>query len=69
MLHSQQNVELRAERAWNQTVYLPKAKGAGVSQLEKKTDIFVTILSSKRSKALRGEKCVNRQNSKSGDEY
>ncbi len=31
MLHSQQNVEVRAERAWNQTVYLPKEKGAGVS--------------------------------------
>ena len=43
-MHSQQNVELRAERAWNQTVYRPKAKVAGVSQLEKKTDIFVTIL-------------------------
>jgi hypothetical protein len=28
----------------SQTVYRPKAKVAGVSQLEKKTDIFVTIL-------------------------
>ena len=68
-MHSQQSVEVRAERAWKPDCLQPKAKVAGVSQLEKKTDIFVTILSSKRSKALRGEKCVNRQNSKSVNEY
>jgi hypothetical protein len=44
MLHSQHNVELRAERAWKPDCLQPKAKGAGVSQLEKKTDIFETIL-------------------------
>jgi hypothetical protein len=44
MLHSQQNVEVRAERAWKPDCLQPKAKVAGVSQLEKKTDIFETIL-------------------------
>jgi hypothetical protein len=44
-MHSQQNVEVRAERAWKPDGLQPKAKVAGVSQLEKKmTDIFVTIL-------------------------
>lgn len=42
MMHSQQNVEVRAERAWKPDCLQPKAKVAGVSQLEKKTDIFVT---------------------------
>jgi len=44
MLHSQQNVELRAERAWKPDCPEPKVKVAGVSQVEKKNDIFVTIL-------------------------
>jgi hypothetical protein len=45
MMHSQQNVEVRAERAWKPDGLQPKAKVAGVSQLEKEmTDIFVTIL-------------------------
>jgi len=44
MMHSQQNVELRAERDWNPDCLQPKAKVAGVSQLEKKADIFETIL-------------------------
>ena len=55
MLHSQQNVELRAERAWKPDCLQPKAKVAGVSQLEKKTDIFVTILSSSDLKPYEGE--------------
>ncbi len=44
MLHSQQNVELRAERAWKSDCLQPKAKVEGVSQLEKKPDIFEAIL-------------------------
>ena len=44
MLHSQQNVELRAERDGKPDCLQPKAKVAGVSQLEKKTDLFVPIL-------------------------
>ena len=44
MMHSQQNVEVRAKRAWKPDCLQPKAKVAGVSHLEKKTDIFVTIL-------------------------
>jgi hypothetical protein len=69
VLHSQQNVEVRAERAWKPDCLQLKVKVAGVSKLEKNTDIFETILRSKRSKALGGQKCVNRRNSKSVNEY